>query len=76
MPEVRGESWYEGCMLKEQLESLLARVRIWPEVAQDQLVRAVHEIEAQHGVTALSQPGLVADAETEAYIKRHYYSFF
>jgi hypothetical protein len=92
MPKVRGESWYEGCMLKEQLESLLARVLAWPEAAQDQLVRAVHEIEAQRGLirsgydnsrgaierssAALSQPGLVADAEIEAFIKRHDYSFF
>ena len=67
-------------MLKE-FDFLLPRVLAWPEVAKEQLMRAVHEIEAQHdricsrpgdGQTSSSgQVTFIADAETEAFFKRH-----
>jgi hypothetical protein len=78
--------------MKDQLESLLARVLTWPEAAQHQLVRAAHEIEARYGgicsrcdnrrgvvmeraPPALGQPGFIADVETEAFFKRHFFNF-
>jgi hypothetical protein len=78
--------------MKIELESLLERVVAWPDAAQDRLVRAIHEIEVQHNAvpsrgdsrrpaiagdpTTPSRPGFVVDAETEAFIKRHCFSFF
>jgi hypothetical protein len=38
----------EKCMLKDELNSLLAPVLAWPETAQDKLVRAIREFQAQN----------------------------
>ena len=69
-------------MLKE-FDFLLPRVLAWPEVAKEQLMRAVQE--AQHdricsrpgdGQTSSSgQVAFIADAETEAFFKRHSFWF-
>lgn len=63
----------------------LARVHAWPEAAKEQLACAIHETEAQddrtcsrpgEGQTSASgQVGFIADAETEAFFKRHSFWF-
>jgi hypothetical protein len=79
-------------MLKDRLGPLLVPVLTWPEDAQHELVRAVHEIEARYGGTgsqcddpqgarerappALGQPGSLLSAEMEAFLKRHHFNFF
>jgi hypothetical protein len=64
---------------------LIARVLAWPEAAREQLVRAIHEIEAQQDktcsrpgevqISASDQIGFIADAESEAYFKRNSFWF-
>ena len=71
-------------MLNE-LDILSPRVRAWPDAAKEQLVRAIHAIEAQRELTCsrpgggqlppLGQVGNIADAETEAFFKRHSFWF-
>jgi len=63
----------------------IARVLAWPEAAKEQLVRVIIEIEARHDRTwsrpgegqtsASGQVGFIADAETEAFFKRHSFWF-
>jgi hypothetical protein len=63
----------------------MARVLAWPEAAKEQLVCAIEQIEAQHDRTwsrpeqgqtsASGQVGFIADAETEAFFKRHSFWF-
>ena len=63
----------------------IARVLAWPEAAKEQLVRAIHEIEAQQDrtcsrpgevqISASDQIGFIADAESEAYFKRNSFWF-
>lgn len=83
---------YKVRMLKDQIEPLLAPVLTWPEAAQHELVRAVHEIEARYvgprsqcdprqgaierAPPALGQPGSLTSAEMEAFLKRHHFNFF
>ena len=78
-------------MLKDRLGPLLVPVLTWPEDAQHELVRAVHEIEARYGGTcsqcdhrqgaieraspALGQSGSLTSAEMEAFLKRHHCNF-
>ena len=63
----------------------IARVLGWPEAAKEQLVRAIHEIEAQQDrtcsrpgkgqISASGQIGFIADAESEAFFKRNSFWF-
>jgi hypothetical protein len=66
--------------MKIELETLLERVVAWPDAAQDRLVHAIREIEAQQreapARAAPAPSSFVADAETQAFIKRHSLSFF
>jgi hypothetical protein len=76
--------------MKIELETLLERVVGWPDAAQDRLLQAVCEIEAQQrgnsaqahslGTANCGNPTALlpsrADAETQAFIKRHGSSFF
>lgn len=84
---IRAKSWYESGMIKAPLESLLARVLTWPEVAQEKLLRALDDIEAKYvracsrsdksraamdqDLVATDQVGRLSDAEIEAFFKRH-----
>jgi hypothetical protein len=63
----------------------VAQVLAWPETAKAELLRAIHEIEAHQDLTcarpgggpalASGQVGFIADAETEAFFKRHSFWF-
>jgi hypothetical protein len=77
--------------MKIELETLVARVVTWPEAAQDDFVSAVRQIEAAHGMLrsrcgngqvateqgpmAGGNDASLAEAETEAFFKRHGSSF-
>jgi hypothetical protein len=71
--------------MPEEFNFQLARVLAWPEAAKKELVRAIHEIEAQHDRTCprtregqafpSGQVGFIADAETAAFFKRHSFWF-
>ena len=63
----------------------MTRVLAWPEADKEQLVRAIHEIEAQQDrtcsrpgevqISAPGQIGFIADAESEAFFKRNSFWF-
>jgi hypothetical protein len=71
--------------MSKEFNFQITRILAWPEAAKDQVVRAIRDIEAQHDrtgsrwgegqISPSGQIGFIADAETEAFFKRHSFWF-
>jgi hypothetical protein len=83
MIEIDLSDWSECRMTREQIDSVLERVRTWPEEDQEELVEIVREIEARRtgvymigdeerdAIARARREPFVSDEELDAFWKRH-----